>query len=199
MRRLRTDDRSVIHPARRSARRGRAQGQCTDRGCNCRAFPAADLRDATIVRTALPLYHPSLRIHMGKRVAYCDVCHWHGDVFTVIRLARSCSFSRAVECLATLRWTLRPAVITPHDPALVARSPISRSGVRGRWAVYPYYDEHWTLLYEKIRAPSKSFWYRRPDGETRLGNVRRVLYGLVVVRDVIAMGWPAPWCLIRGR
>jgi hypothetical protein len=140
-----------------------------------------ELRSSCLSPEHVPDRNPSLRIDTRKQVAYCDACGWGGDVFTVIRAWRRCSFTQAVAALASLRWTLRPARILPYDPrSAPERSTSSR--VRGQWAHYTYYDADWTLLYEKVRRPDKGFFYRRPlpNGEwvTGLGDVQPVLYRL---------------------
>jgi len=57
---------------------------------------------------------------------------------------------------------------------------------------YDYTDESGELLFQKVRAPQKKFWQRRPDGHggwiNGLGDTRKVLYRLPEVKEAIATG-----------
>jgi hypothetical protein len=57
---------------------------------------------------------------------------------------------------------------------------------------YDYADESGDLLFQKVRAPQKKFWQRRPDGHggwiNGLGDTRKVLYRLPEVKEAIATG-----------
>lgn len=131
--------------------------------------------------------HPSLRIDTNKQVFYCDVCQSGGDVFTVVQIARGCSYADAGRWLATAPPFL-PASILERVPT---RGRLSRKGA-GRLAcgskrvVYPYFDEHWQMRYEKIRTPDKDFFYRRPLGDGRwdwgLAETPRLLYLLPALK-----------------
>jgi putative DNA primase/helicase len=61
-------------------------------------------------------------------------------------------------------------------------------------ATYDYTDEHGALLYQVVRYKSKAFSQRRPDGKGgwnwKLGDVRRVLYRLPDVAEVVALEQP---------
>lgn len=50
-------------------------------------------------------------------------------------------------------------------------------------AVYPYHDEHGTLLFEVVRFHGKKFRWRKPDGTWSGQGVRRVLYRLPELSD----------------
>ena len=63
----------------------------------------------------------------------------------------------------------------------------SRAAV-GTRRVYTYEDENGRLLYQKVRTPTKQFFYRHPtsDGSWSwgLGGARLVLYGLPLLREI---------------
>src|SRR5713101_9492372 len=54
---------------------------------------------------------------------------------------------------------------------------------------YDYTDETGNLLFQKVRAPQKKFWQRRPDGRggwiNGPGDTRKVLYRLPEVNEAI--------------
>jgi hypothetical protein len=120
---------------------------------------------------------PSLKVSVGdsgKLLLHCHAGCEQTDVLTAIDAT-----PQMLDPLREERRDEPEGEWTPRGPAV---------------AVYPYYDEQETLLFQVLRTASKDFLQRRPDPTRKSGyawsldGVRRVLYRLPQVISALADG-----------
>lgn len=124
--------------------------------------------------------HPSLSVRIGDKG--CTVLKCHSgcempDIVTALGLRMADLFDDARGTDPGLRPPTSAPAAADSGGRVVAR--------------YPYVDEGGVLLYEKIRKEPKAFYQVGADGSTRLDGVRRVLYRLPAVLQVVKAGGKA--------
>ena len=146
------------------------------------------LRHHCVFPSHAPDDNPSAETDTLKQLCFCFVCDKGGDVFTLVRERRGCSFREAVRYLADHRWQMPPASILPLARLERGATSKAKRPSLGRWTVYRYFDAKGVERYQILRTPDKQFLFRHRgrDGEWIWNghSVPRFLYMLDAIQGL---------------